>query len=182
MKKIVIAIDGFSSGGKSRMANDLSKEIGYIYLDTGSMYRAVTLYVLQHGFIWGDSIDETRLREVLPNIDISFCQNTETGRPDTYLDGVNVEKEIRSMEVAKWTTLVSTLGFVRHAFVDKQREIGKTKGVVMDGRDIGTVVFPNAEMKIFVTATPEVRAQRRVDELSVNGEPASYEEILANIK
>lgn len=180
--KIVIAIDGHSSSGKSTMAKDLAKEIGYTYIDTGAMYRAVTLYCIQHGFFEGEKIKEEELKASIHDIDISFRLNAETGRPDTYLNGVNVEKEIRGMEVADKVSPVATLGFVRRALVAKQQEMGKAKGIVMDGRDIGTVVFPDAELKLFVTASPEVRAKRRVDELEAKGIPASYEEVLENVK
>lgn len=182
MKKIVIALDGHSSSGKSTMAKDLAREIGYIYIDSGAMYRAVTLYGLQHGLIEGETIREEALKTELNNIRISFRPNAETGRPDTYLNGINVEKEIRSMEVAHRVSAVAALGFVREALVAKQQEIGKEKGIVMDGRDIGTVVFPDAELKIFVTASAEVRAQRRVDELKAKGQEVSYEEVLENVK
>lgn len=182
MKKIVIAVDGFSSCGKSTMAKDLAKEIGYIYIDSGAMYRAVTLYCIRQGLYCGEKIDEERLKSQLDQIRISFRFNPETGRPDTYLNDVNVEKEIRGMEVANRVSPVAALGFVRRAMVAKQQEMGEAKGIVMDGRDIGTVVFPDAELKIFVTASPEVRAQRRVDELAAKGEVASFEEVLENVK
>lgn len=182
MKKIVIAIDGHSSSGKSTMAKDLAKEIGYTYIDTGAMYRAVTLYCIQHGFFEGEKIKAEELKASIHDIDISFRLNAETGRPDTYLNGVNVEKEIRGMEVADKVSPVATLGFVRRVLVAKQQEMGKAKGIVMDGRDIGTVVFPDAELKLFVTASPEVRAKRRVDELEAKGILASYEEVLENVK
>ena len=182
MKKIVIAIDGHSSSGKSTMAKDLAREIGYIYIDTGAMYRAVTLYALQHHYIQGDIINEEALRADMDKINISFQYNAETGRPDTYLNGINVEKEIRSMEVSDKVSPIAALGFVRHAMVAKQQEIGKAKGIVMDGRDIGTVVFPDAELKLFVTASPEVRARRRWEELQTKGEQVSYEEVLDNVK
>lgn len=182
MKKIVIAIDGVSSTGKSTMAKDLAKEIGYTYIDSGAMYRAVTLYSIQHGFFTGDKIDEARLEAAIKDIHISFSFNPETGRPDTYLNGVKVEREIRSMEVAGKVSPVATLGFVRRAMVAGQQEMGKSKGVIMDGRDIGTVVFPDAELKIYVTASPEVRAQRRLDELNAKGETASFEEVLENVR
>ena len=182
MKKIVIAIDGHSSSGKSTMAKDLAKEIGYTYIDTGAMYRAVTLYCIQHGFFEGEKIKAEELKASIHDIDISFRLNAETGRPDTYLNGVNVEKEIRGMEVADKVSPVATLGFVRRVLVAKQQEMGKAKGIVMDGRDIGTVVFPDAELKLFVTASPEVRAKRRGDELEAKGSPASYEEVLENVK
>lgn len=181
-KKIIIAIDGHSSSGKSTMAKDLAREIGYIYIDTGAMYRAVTLYCLRKGYIQGDKIQEEALKADLDKVDISFRYNAETGRPDTYLNGEKVEKEIRSMEVADKVSLVAALGFVRRAMVAKQQEMGKAKGIVMDGRDIGTVVFPNAELKVFVTASPEVRACRRLEELQAKGEQTTYEEVLANVK
>lgn len=181
-KKIIIAIDGHSSSGKSTMAKDLAREIGYIYIDTGAMYRAVTLYCLRKGYIQGDTIQEEALKADLDQMDISFRYNAETGRPDTYLNGEKVEKEIRSMEVADKVSLIATLGFVRRAMVAKQQEMGKAKGIVMDGRDIGTVVFPEAELKVFVTASPEVRARRRLEELQAKGEKATYEEVLANVK
>jgi len=182
INKITIAIDGHSSSGKSTMAKDLAREIGYIYIDSGAMYRAVTLYALQHGFISEGQIDEQSLQKAIPEIDISFQSNNETGRPDTYLNGVNVEREIRSMEVADWVSPIAKLGFVRRAMVAAQQEMGRNKGVVMDGRDIGTVVFPDAELKLFVTASAEIRAQRRLDELRAKGEAASYNEILENVK
>ena len=181
-KKIIIAIDGHSSSGKSTMAKDLAREIGYIYIDTGAMYRAVTLYCLRKGYIQGDKIQEEALKADLDKVDISFRYNAETGRPDTYLNGEKVEKEIRSMEVADKVSLVAALGFVRRAMVAKQQEMGKAKGIVMDGRDIGTVVFPNAELKVFVTASPEVRARRRLEELQAKGEQTTYEDVLANVK
>lgn len=181
--RIVIAIDGFSSCGKSTMAKDLAKDLGYIYVDTGAMYRSVTLYALHHGMFAADNtIDTEALQKAMPEINISFRLNTETGRPDTYLNGECVEKEIRSMEVSSHVSPVAALPFVRQALVRQQQEMGKEKGIVMDGRDIGTVVFPDAELKLFVTASPEVRAQRRVDELRAKGEAVSYEEVLANVK
>lgn len=182
MKKIIIAIDGVSSTGKSTMAKDLAKDLGYTYIDTGAMYRAVTLYSLQHGFFVDGQIDEAKLQAAMDDIDISFQFNPETGRPDTYLNGIKVEKEIRGMEVANWVSPIATLGFVRRAMVTKQQEMGKAKGIVMDGRDIGTVVFPDAELKIYVTASPEVRAQRRLDELKAKGEQTSFEAVLENVK
>ncbi len=175
-------MDGFSSSGKSTMAKDLAKEIGYTYIDTGAMYRAVTLYSLRNGFFTPEGIDTEKLETTMDRIDISFRPNALSGLPDTYLNGENVEKEIRGMEVADKVSPIATLGFVRRALVAKQQEMGRSKGVVMDGRDIGTVVFPDAELKIFVTASPEVRAQRRLDELCGKGETVSYEEVLANVK
>lgn len=183
MKKITIAIDGFSSSGKSTMAKDLAKEIGYIYIDSGAMYRAVTLYCLENNlFTSDDSIDMHALKQQIDNIRISFRFNPTTQKPDTYLNDINVEKEIRGMDVSEKVSFVSTLDFVRKAMVAQQQEMGKKKGIVMDGRDIGTAVFPNAELKIFVTASPETRAQRRYNELHEKGQSVSYEEILENVK
>lgn len=182
MKKITIAIDGFSSCGKSTMAKDLAREIGYIYIDSGAMYRAVTLYCLENGMVVNGEIDKERLKASMEQIKISFQLNAETGRPDTYLNGVNVEGKIRTMEVSSLVSPVATLDFVRQAMVAQQQAMGKEKGIVMDGRDIGTTVFPDAELKIFVTASAEIRAQRRYDELKAKGQDASYEEILANVK
>lgn len=182
MKKITIAIDGFSSCGKSTMAKDLAREIGYIYIDSGAMYRAVTLYCIENSLVDGKEINTDKLREAMKDIRISFQLNAETGRPDTYLNGVNVESKIRTMEVSSLVSPVATLDFVREAMVAQQQAMGEEKGIVMDGRDIGTTVFPDAELKIFVTASAEVRAQRRYDELKAKGQEASYEEILANVK
>lgn len=182
MNKIIIAIDGHSSSGKSTMAKDLAKTIGYTYIDTGAMYRAVTLYSIQHGLFEGNKLDKEKLRKEMDKIHISFRFNPQTGRPDTYLNDVNVEREIRSMEVADHVSVIAAIGFVRHAMVRQQQAMGREKGVVMDGRDVGTVIFPDAELKIFVTASPEVRAQRRVDELEAKGMPASYEQVLVNIQ
>ena len=182
MKKITIAIDGFSSCGKSTMAKDLAKEIGYIYIDSGAMYRAVTLYSLQQGIFGADGIDEVRLQQEMEQIHISFQLNATTGRPDTYLNGVNVEQQIRTMEVSSHVSPIAALPFVREAMVKQQQEMGKAKGIVMDGRDIGTTVFPDAELKIFVTASPEIRAQRRYDELKAKREQANLQEILENVK
>jgi cytidylate kinase len=182
MKKITIAIDGYSSCGKSTMAKDLAREIGYIYIDSGAMYRAVTLYSLRHGFFTPQGIDEEALRQALPNVRISFQLNPETGRPMTYLNGENVENEIRTMEVSGHVSPIAALGFVREALVSQQQAMGREKGIVMDGRDIGTVVFPDAELKVFVTASPQIRAQRRYDELKAKGQEASFEEILHNVE
>lgn len=182
MKKIIIAIDGHSSCGKSTMAKDLASKIGYTYIDTGAMYRAVTLYGLQHDLFYpnGD-IKLNELEAAMPDIHITFKFNEETRRPDTYLNNVCVESEIRGMEVSSHVSPIATVGFVRTAMVAQQQEMGKQKGIVMDGRDIGTVVFPEAELKVFVTASAEVRAQRRYDELKAKGQEASFEEILANV-
>lgn len=182
MKKITIAIDGHSSCGKSTMAKDLARRIGYVYIDTGAMYRAVTLFAMRHNLIVNGQVDAAKLQEEMGNIHISLRLNPETQRPDTYLNGECVEREIRTMEVSRHVSLIAALPFVRSAMVEMQREMGKEKGVVMDGRDIGTVVFPHAELKIFVTASAEVRAQRRYDELTAKGEKCNYEEILENVK
>ena len=183
MEKIIIAIDGFSSCGKSTMAKDLAHELGYIYVDTGAMYRCVALYALQHKlFLKDGEINIPELEAAMPNINISFKLNKETGRPDTYLNNENVENKIRTMEVSSHVSSIAAIPFVREALVAQQQKIGKDKGIVMDGRDIGTVVFPNAELKIFVTASPEVRAQRRYYELMEKGMEADYNEILENVK
>lgn len=181
MKKIVIAIDGHSSCGKSTMAKDLAKKIGYVYIDTGAMYRAVTLYAMRHGLISDGKVNAEELERQMGKINITLALNTETQRPDTYLNGECVEREIRTMEVSRYVSPVAALPFVRSALVEMQRKMGEQKGVVMDGRDIGTVVFPDAELKIFVTASAEVRAQRRYDELTAKGEKCRYEDILANV-
>ena len=181
MKKITIAIDGHSSCGKSTMAKDLAREIGYIYIDSGAMYRAVTYYCLQHDLFTEDNVKLAELQAAMPDIHINFRLNNE-GRPETYLNGECIEKEIRGMAVSSRVSLIATVGFVREAMVALQQEMGKEKGIVMDGRDIGTTVFPDAELKIFVTASAEVRAQRRYDELKAKGEEASYESILENVK
>ena len=183
MKKITIAIDGFSSCGKSTMAKDLAKEIGYIYVDTGAMYRSVTLFALRHNLFNADgTIREEELKEQMKDINISFQLNKTTGRPDTYLNGENVENAIRTMEVSSHVSPIATLAFVREALVAQQQRMGAEKGIVMDGRDIGTVVFPKAELKIFVTASAEVRAQRRYDELKAKGMDADYADILKNVE
>ena len=175
MKKIVIAIDGFSSCGKSTMAKDLAREIGYIYVDTGAMYRSVTLYALRNNMFGDDGkVDEARLHDAIDNIEIAFRLNDETGRPDTLLNGECVEKDIRGLEVSSKVSLIAALPFVREKLVKEQQKMGLAKGIVMDGRDIGTVVFPQAELKIFVTASAEVRAQRRYDELMAKGMPADF--------
>lgn len=183
MKKITIAIDGFSSCGKSTMAKDLAKEIGYIYVDTGAMYRSVTLFALRnHLFDANGKINVEELEKLMPEIKISFKFNPSTSRPDTYLNGELVEKEIRTLEVSNHVSPIATIPFVRKALVAQQQQMGKEKGIVMDGRDIGTTVFPDAELKIYVTASPEVRAQRRYDELQAKGMPANYEDILKNVQ
>jgi cytidylate kinase len=183
MKKITIAIDGHSSCGKSTMAKDLARKVGYIYVDTGAMYRSVTLYAMRHGLIREDgSIMADELEKRMSDIRIEFRLNAETGRPDTYLNDECVEQQIRSIEVSGHVSPIAALPFVRTAMVARQQQMGKDKGVVMDGRDIGTVVFPDAELKIFVTASARVRAQRRYDELQQKGMPADYDEILKNVE
>ncbi|PDP50064.1 (d)CMP kinase [Porphyromonas gingivalis] len=180
---IIIAIDGHSSCGKSTMAKDLARAIGYIYVDTGAMYRAVTLYSIRRG-LWKDGVLDTEtLRDEMSDVRITFRLNAETGLPETYLNGENVELDIRSMEVSAKVSPIATLDFVREAMVREQQAMGKSKGIVMDGRDIGTTVFPEAEMKIFVTALPHVRAQRRLDELRAKGDATTtFDDVLANIE
>ena len=183
MKKITIAIDGFSSCGKSTMAKDLARRIGYIYVDTGAMYRAVTLYALQGGLFRPDgSILLDELQERMADIHITFRLNAETGRPDTYLNGTCVEHEIRSLEVSNHVSPIAAVPFVREALVAQQQQMGRGGGIVMDGRDIGTTVFPDAELKIFVTASAQVRAERRYKELIEKGMPADLQDILHNVE
>lgn len=183
MKKITIAIDGHSSCGKSTMARDLARAIGYVYVDTGAMYRAVTLFALRNNLCSGDGvIDDVALRRKMPEVNVTFSFNAAKGRPDTYLNGELVEDEIRAMKVSEHVSAVSALPFVREALVAQQQRMGQEKGIVMDGRDIGTVVFPDAELKVFVTASPEVRARRRYDELKAKGVEADYGEILDNVQ
>ena len=164
------------------MAKDLAKELGYIYVDTGAMYRSVTLFALRNGLINEEGINTEKLAEKMNDIHITFVFNPETGRPDTYLNGELVEKEIRSIEVSNQVSPIAAIPFVREAMVEQQKKMGENKGVVMDGRDIGTVVFPNAELKIFVTASAEVRAQRRYDELKAKGMEADFDDILKNVQ
>lgn len=180
MKKIIIAMDGHSSCGKSTMAKTLAKAIGYTYIDTGAMYRAVTLYAMRRGFIGKDGIDEESLKKELPQINISFGH--ENGQQYTILNGENVERQIRGMEVSGNVSPISAIGFVRKAMVKLQREMGKKGAIIMDGRDIGTTVFPNAELKIFVTASDEIRARRRFDELKLKGDNPVYEDVLKNVR
>lgn len=183
MKKITIAIDGYSSCGKSTMAKALAKKIGYVYVDTGAMYRSVTLFALRNGLFNADgSVKADDLKKMLPQVNVSFKLNAATGLPETYLNGEMVERDIRGMEVSSHVSPIAAIPFVREALVAQQKAMGKEKGVVMDGRDIGTVVFPDAELKIFVTASPEVRAKRRYDELQAKGQPADYDDILKNVQ
>jgi len=181
MKKITVAIDGYSSTGKSTMAKSLARKVGYAYVDTGAMYRAVTLWCLRNGLINGETVDQQALEKALPNINITFAPD-EQGRNIAYLNGENVEAEIRGMEVSGKVSLIAAIGSVRREMVRQQQAMGKGGGVVMDGRDIGTVVFPNAEMKVFVTADAGVRAKRRLEELRGKGDnETTYEQVLANV-
>lgn len=184
MNKIIIAVDGFSSCGKSTMAKDLAKQVGYIYIDSGAMYRTVTLYSMQQGLIDASGkLDEATLKANIDKIEIEFRLNTETGLGETYMNGVNVEHEIRGMEVSNNVSMVSAVPFVRQFTDAILHQMSKAKGVVMDGRDIGTAVFPDAELKIFVTADPKIRAQRRLDELRRKGDDdTSLEDVLKNIE
>lgn len=183
MKKITIAIDGFSSCGKSTMAKDLAKKLGYVYVDTGAMYRAVTLYAMRNGLFNADgSIKTADLERQMNKINITFKLNKTAERPDTYLNNELVENDIRTLEVSNHVSQIAAVPFVREAMVAQQQRMGKDKGVVMDGRDIGTTVFPEAELKVFVTASAEVRAQRRYDELKEKGMPADFNDILKNVQ
>jgi len=181
MQKITVAIDGHSSCGKSTMAKDLAREVGYVYVDTGAMYRAVTLYALSHHLFLPDGTVKTvELEAVMPGIDID--QRLVDGKTTTFLNGKNVERDIRSLEVSNHVSPIAAIPFVRSALVAQQQRMGQNGGIVMDGRDIGTTVFPNAELKVFVTASAEVRAQRRYDELQQKGMPADYADILRNVQ
>ena len=183
MKKITIAIDGFSSCGKSTMAKDLAKKLGYVYVDTGAMYRAVTLYAMRNGIFNADgSVKTADLERQMNKINITFKLNKTAERPDTYLNNELVENDIRTLEVSNHVSQIAAVPFIREAMVAQQQRMGKDKGVVMDGRDIGTTVFPEAELKIFVTASAEVRAQRRYDELKEKGMPADFNDILKNVQ
>ena len=183
MKKIIVAIDGHSSCGKSTMAKALARQLGYIYGDTGAMYRAVTLFALQHHLFNADgTVKAEELQSMMSQVQVSFVLNEDTHLPETHLNGVSVEREIRTMEVSSHVSPIAALPFVREAMVAQQREMGKQKGIVMDGRDIGTTVFPHAELKVFVTASAEIRAQRRFKELQEKGMDANYEAILKNVQ
>ncbi|MDR2086622.1 MAG: (d)CMP kinase [Dysgonamonadaceae bacterium] len=182
MKKIIIAIDGHSSCGKSTMAKDLARKIGYTYIDSGAMYRVITLYCIENNLFSGNELNLDVLRKEIGNIRITFRKNDATGHSDAFLNDRNVEAQIRSMAVAEKVSFTAAVDFVREALVGQQQAMGREKGIVMDGRDIGTVVFPGAELKIFVTASPEIRAQRRLDELIAKGEKANFDDVLRNIE
>lgn len=182
MQKITIAIDGYSSTGKSTLAKQLAKALGYIYVDTGAMYRAVTLFAMRNGFI-GDGDERLEaLVELLPKIKLKFVPNTELGFSEMFLNGENVEQEIRQMEVSKYVSRISELRQVRYKLVEMQKIMGKDKGIVMDGRDIGTTVFPDAELKIFMTASSQARATRRYKELLDKGEKVTYDAVFENVQ
>ena len=180
-RKIVIAIDGFSSCGKSTFAKAIAARLGYIFIDTGAMYRAVTLYSLEHGAVVDGEVQQDKVVELLTQIEISFRFNAERGASDIYVNGVEVEQKIRSIEVSNLVSKISSIAQVREKLVAMQQRMGQERGVVMDGRDIGTVVFPDAELKIYMTADPAVRAQRRYDELTAKGDDVTLEEILENV-
>ncbi|TJY34034.1 (d)CMP kinase [Pontimicrobium aquaticum] len=182
MQHITIAIDGFSSTGKSTLAKQLAKELGYVYVDTGAMYRAVTLYALQNNFIGDNYFKVEDFVLELDNINLSFKFNDSLGFSEMYLNGVNVEKEIRTLEVSSFVSKVSAIPEVRYQLVKQQQKMGEGKGIVMDGRDIGTVVFPQAELKLFMTASPEIRAKRRYSELIKRGDKVRFEEVLKNVQ
>ena len=182
MKKITIAIDGFSSTGKSTLAKQLANHLGYIYVDTGAMYRAVALFAMQNGYINAESFDKETLVNSLPNIKLQFKFNADLGFAEMYLNDVNVETEIRTIEVSSFVSKVAEVSEVRAKLVEQQKEMGKDKAIVMDGRDIGTVVFPDAELKIFMTASASTRAQRRYDELVKKGDTVTFDEVLANVE
>ncbi|MGF1555340.1 (d)CMP kinase [Paucihalobacter sp.] len=181
-KKITIAIDGFSSTGKSTVAKQLAKALEYIYVDSGAMYRAVTLFAMQNGLISNDSFDKANLVKQLKDITISFEYNPVKGVAEVYLNGINVESDIRTLEVSNFVSHIAEISEVRKKLVEQQQQFGKNKGVVMDGRDIGTVVFPDAELKIFMTASAETRAQRRFEELKTKGDSANFSSVLKNIQ
>ena len=182
MKNITIAIDGFSSTGKSTLAKQLAKHLGYIFVDSGAMYRAVTLFAMENGYINSESFDKETLINSLPNIKLHFEFNEELGFAEMFLNDKNVENEIRSLEVSNFVSKIAEVSQVRAKLVEQQQEIGKNKAVVMDGRDIGTVVFPDAELKIFMTASAETRAERRYDELIAKGDSVTLEEVLENVQ
>lgn len=181
MKKITIAIDGYSSTGKSTVAKQIADYLGYVYVDSGAMYRAITLYALQNDFISENKFDKSSLLDSLDNINLKFNKNSSTDKAEIYLNGINVEKEIRTLRVSEFVSPIATLSEVRAKLVQQQQIMGNGKGIVMDGRDIGTVVFPEAELKLFMNANAEQRAKRRYNELIERGDSVSYEEILYNV-
>lgn len=181
MKKIIIAIDGYSSCGKSTLAKQLAKELGYVYVDSGAMYRAVAYYANQHGFFDKNALSVSKLLEILPRINITFSFNSQFNKSETYLNGVNIEQYIRTIEISNQVSKIAQIKEVRDKMVDLQRAMGKEKGLVMDGRDIGSVVFPDAELKLFMTASPEIRAKRRFDELKAKGDKVTFEDVFTNI-
>lgn len=182
MKKITIAIDGYSSTGKSTLAKQLAKHMGFVYVDTGAMYRAVTFFAMEHGYINAESLDKESLINALPTVKLEFKYNPQIGFAEMFLNGRNVEKEIRTIEVSSFVSKIAEISQVRSKLVEQQQKMGQGKGIVMDGRDIGTVVFPDAELKIFMTASPETRARRRYDELQSKGENVSFDEVLKNVQ
>ncbi len=182
MKKIIIAIDGFSSTGKSTLAKQIARALGYVYVDTGAMYRAVTYYAMQNGFIDADHFNQEALITALPEVQLTFQFNADLGFAEMYLNEVNVETEIRTLEVSGFVSKIAEVSAVRAKLVEQQQQMGQGKGIVMDGRDIGTVVFPSAELKVFMTASPETRAQRRYDELRGKGQTVAYEDVLKNVQ
>lgn len=181
MKKIIVAIDGFSSTGKSTLAKQLAKHLGYVYVDTGAMYRAVTLFAMQNNCIGIEFLEKDKLIDLLPTIKLQFKFNPELGFAEMYLNNVNVESEIRTLEVSSFVSAVAAISEVRSKLVEQQQAMGSEKGIIMDGRDIGTVVFPEAELKIFMTAGADTRAQRRFDELQSKGDSVTFEEVLKNV-
>ena len=181
-KKITIAIDGFSSTGKSTLAKQLAKKLGYVYVDTGAMYRAIAFFSMQKAYVKTDYLDKESLIKSLPNIQLQFKFNPELGFAEMYLNGENVERQIRTIEVSGFVSKVAEIPEVRTKLVEQQQQMGKNKGIVMDGRDIGTVVFPDAELKIYMTASAQTRAQRRYDELIQKGDSVTFEEVLQNVE
>ena len=181
-KKITIAIDGFSSTGKSTLAKELAKHLGYVYVDTGAMYRAVAYFAMKKGFIRKDFFDKVSLIKSLPDIKLVFKFNSDLGFAEMYLNGINIEKEIRTIEVSNFVSLVAEISEVRSKLVEQQQEMGKNKGIVMDGRDIGTIVFPDADLKIFMTASPMTRAERRFKELQKKGDNVTFDQVLKNVE
>ena len=182
LKKITIAIDGYSSTGKSTLAKQLANHLGYVYVDTGAMYRAVTYFAMENGYINADSFDKQTLVNSLPFIKLNFQFNPTLGFAEMYLNDTNIEDEIRTIEVSNFVSKVAEVSEVRSKLVEQQQAMGKGKGIVMDGRDIGTVVFPDAELKVFMTASAETRAQRRFDELQSKGQNVPYEDVLKNVQ